>query len=104
MTTLTQKAAPPLGRPALEANERCPETVLELTGSVVDRDLAERISRALCATGYPPLRLVELEVRNLGVTLRGHVPSYHMKQIAQSVVMAIPGIREFHNAVDVSSP
>ncbi len=70
--------------------------------SVMDLDLAERAERALRATGYPPLRTIELAVHDLRVTLRGRVPSYHMKQMARAGILGIPGVAEVRNEVDVA--
>jgi osmotically-inducible protein OsmY len=99
---------------------RRPESVLELTcaqqegmdvhaqttallaRNVRDMDLAERVERALRATGYPALRDVEIVVRDGRVVLGGRVPSYYMKQIAQVAVLAVPGALELANDLDVA--
>jgi osmotically-inducible protein OsmY len=67
-------------------------------------DLAERVSRALGATGYPPLRAVEVVVCDRLVTLRGRVPSYYLKQIAQVTVLAVVGVGELCNRLEVVRP
>jgi hypothetical protein len=72
-----------------------------LAHDLMDMDLAERIVRALRATGYPPLRAVEVAVRDRRVVLRGRVPSFYMKQIAQAAVLAVPGACALCNALDV---
>ncbi len=94
--------AQPTGQHILEATDALRETVSPLMLSVIDIDLAERVGRALRATGYPPLWCIEPAVRELRVTLRGQVPSYYMKQKAQTVVLGIPGVREVCNDVDVA--
>jgi hypothetical protein len=35
------------------------------------------------------------------LTLRGRVPTYHLKQIAQASVVDVPGVVEVHNRVEV---
>jgi osmotically-inducible protein OsmY len=66
-----------------------------------DLCVAERVERALRATGYPPLRAVEVSVCGQLVILRGRVPSYYMKQFAQAAALALPGVRELRNDVEV---
>jgi osmotically-inducible protein OsmY len=87
-----------------EAKDAPDETPSLLSHSVVDLDLAERIRRALNATGYSPLRAIEVAVHDGQISLRGRVPSYFMKQIAQATVMAVPGVGELCNELDVIRP
>jgi hypothetical protein len=66
--------------------------------------LAERIERALRANGYPALRTIEVSVEGCRVVLKGPVPSYYMKQMAQAVTTAITGVQELCNEVEVIPP
>ena len=43
-------------------------------------------SAVLCESSYHAVRRLSCEVRNCTLTLRGRVPSFYMKQIAQTVV------------------
>jgi osmotically-inducible protein OsmY len=70
-------------------------------GPAADLDLASQIDWALHATGYPPLRDVHILAVEGTAVLRGVVPTYYMKQIAQAAVSAIPGVSELHNELDV---
>jgi osmotically-inducible protein OsmY len=72
--------------------------------SRTEPSLAERVERALRATGYPALRTIDVSVRGRLVVLQGRVPSYYMKQMAQAIAMAIPAVQELRNDVDVVSP
>jgi osmotically-inducible protein OsmY len=74
-----------------------------LAESLVNLDLAERVERALRATGYPPLRVVEVSVSGPLTILQGRVPSYYMKQLAQAAAMGVPGVRELRNELCVVS-
>ena len=56
-----------------------------------DLCLAERVERSLRATGYGPLREVQVRVDARTVLLAGRVPSYYLKQVAQATAMAVPG-------------
>jgi hypothetical protein len=66
-----------------------------------DFHLAERVARALAATGYPSLRTLDVTAGNRVAFLQGRVPSYYMKQVAQAVVLHVPGIRELRNELEV---
>ena len=73
-----------------------------LTGqSLQDQRLADRVRQALHATGYKALCAAQVTVRDQVVILKGHVPSYYLKQIAQVVAMKVTGMRQMHNDVQV---
>jgi osmotically-inducible protein OsmY len=69
-----------------------------------DLCLAERVERALRATGYGPLRGIEVTVHARLVILGGRVPSYYLKQVAQTTALAVPGARQVRNDLDVGRP
>jgi len=71
---------------------------------VEDLDLAERVGRALAATGYGPLRGIEVTVHARLVLLGGRVSSYYLKQLAQATALAVPGVHEVHNDLVVARP
>ncbi|HEY7422952.1 MAG TPA: BON domain-containing protein [Gemmataceae bacterium] len=75
-----------------------------LTQSLEALRLAERVERALCATGYGPLRRIEVAVHARLVILAGRVPSYYLKQVAQATVQAVPGAHRIRNDLDVAGP
>ena len=66
--------------------------------------LDERVERALRATGYLALRALEITSRDRRVVLKGRVPSYHLKRVAQAVALAVPGVRQVRNDLDVGQP
>jgi osmotically-inducible protein OsmY len=66
-----------------------------------DLELVERVRLALCATGYGPLRAVEVTVDGRRVLLRGRVPSYYLKQMAQATALTVLGTRQIHNDLEV---
>jgi osmotically-inducible protein OsmY len=63
--------------------------------------LAERVERALHATGYPHLRNAEVSVCGRFVVLRGRVTSYYEKQLAQAAAMDVVGSMEVRNDLEV---
>lgn len=75
-----------------------------LTQGLEDVRLAERVEHALCATGYGPLRSVEVTVLDRLVVLGGQVPSYYLKQVAQTAALAVPGTHQVRNDLGVSRP
>jgi hypothetical protein len=79
-------------------------TALLLQPSQEDLCLAECVERALRATGYGPLRGVEVTVHARLVILGGRVPSYYLKQVAQVTALAVPGARLIRNDLDVGRP
>jgi osmotically-inducible protein OsmY len=79
-------------------------TAALLSQSLEDLGLAERIKRALNATGYGSLRAVEITVRARVVHLEGRVPSYFLKQLAQETALAAPGEHQVRNDLEVVRP
>jgi osmotically-inducible protein OsmY len=83
------------GQVALQAAARI------LRESREDLPLAERVARALRATGYGPLRSLRVTVQERLVILQGRVPNYYLKQVAQTTVLTVPGAHQVRNDLDV---
>jgi osmotically-inducible protein OsmY len=75
-----------------------------LAQSLEDLRLAECVERALRATGYMPLRGIEVTAHARLVILAGRVPSYYLKQVAQTTVLAVPGVQQIRNDLEVGRP
>jgi osmotically-inducible protein OsmY len=75
-----------------------------LAQTLEDLRLAERVERALRATGYMPLRGIEVTVHARLVILAGRVPSYSLKQVAQATALAVPGAQQVRNDLGVGRP
>ena len=104
---MTRSAAPliyPARERTGEETDAAQGTALLLQQSQEDLCLAERVERALRATGYGPLRGIAVTVQERLVILGGHVPSYHLKQIAQATALAVPGADQVRNDLDVGRP
>lgn len=67
-----------------------------------DDDLRERIGRAFRESGYPRLRTLTVDVEGGMVVLRGRVPSYYFKQVAQTVAMNAVRPAAIRNDLDVA--
>jgi hypothetical protein len=106
---MTQFTAPliPLARnrpPSEETGAAWGAALLLLQQRQEDLDLAERVERALRATGYGPLRGIKVTVRARYVILGGRVPSYYLKQVAQTTALTVPGAHHVRNDLDVARP
>jgi hypothetical protein len=65
------------------------------------QEIAERAQAKLRDSSYFELRDVCCDFSSGVLTLRGRVPSYHLKQLAQVNVAKLPGVVEVDNCVEV---
>jgi osmotically-inducible protein OsmY len=91
----------PAREPTGEEMDAVRETALLLGQTLEDLRLAERIEHALRASGYGPLRGIEVTVHERLVIFGGRVPSYYLKQLAQAIALAVPGVHQVRNDLDV---
>lgn len=64
--------------------------------------LLENVHRALLATGQMWLRDVVVDANANGqVMLQGRVPTYYLKQLAQSIALAVTGVKSLENQIAV---
>ena len=68
------------------------------------QEIAEIAQAVLRRSSHSELRDVSCDFSGGVLTLRGHVPSYHLKQLAQASVADVPGVVEVHNRVEVVMP
>jgi hypothetical protein len=55
-------------------------------------------------SSFPPLWQVTCQVQGHALTLHGRVPSYYLKQVAQTLLVRMEGIKVINNELDVVSP
>lgn len=67
----------------------------------LDSPLACKVSQELQGTGRLRLRNVLVEENRGQVTLKGRVPSYYLKQLAQTVAVSVGGVGEIRNELTV---
>lgn len=67
-----------------------------------DDDIASRAYLALAASGYRSLRNLQVSCNDGRVTLEGHLPTYYLKQLAQSLVQRVEGVCDVDNDVCVN--
>jgi osmotically-inducible protein OsmY len=63
--------------------------------------IADQAKQRLGGTSYQFLRFVDCCFQNGVLTLRGRVPSFYLKQMAQSVLANLEGVDRIDNRVDV---
>jgi osmotically-inducible protein OsmY len=79
------------------------DTALLPGGASTERD-AQVLGAALHqlrSSGYLLLRRLDCKVTAGVVTVSGAVPTYHLKQVAQAILMRVASVREVHNVVEV---
>jgi len=59
------------------------------------------VRRRLCSAGYAPLRTIDCEYRDGMLVLRGRVPTYFYKQLAQSALLTHPLVKTLVNLIEV---
>jgi osmotically-inducible protein OsmY len=94
---------PPRGDSAVE-RPGTGEAMPSLGDSALDFDLAERVERALRASGNGALHGVGVTVHTGSVRLRGRVPSSYLKQLAQAATLCVPGTHEVQNDLEIAPP
>ncbi len=68
------------------------------------QEILEAAQAALRRSAYTELRSVSCDFSGGVLTLRGRVPTYYLKQLAQVSVADVPGVVEIHNRLEVSVP
>lgn len=67
-----------------------------------DKQIIDLVRAALCSSGYDPLRTLHAYCDDGRVTLEGRVPTYYLKQVAQSVLRTVSGVQRIDNEVHVT--
>jgi osmotically-inducible protein OsmY len=58
----------------------------------------------LRTSGYHELHLISCAFHEGVLTLRGHVSSFHLKQVAQTLIRDVDGVGEINNRLEVAVP
>ena len=72
--------------------------------AMTDERIVDQVHQALHASGYGQLRKLQVHCDHGRVTLQGRLPTYYLKQVAQSLVDTVPGVHDIDNDVSVYSP
>jgi osmotically-inducible protein OsmY len=65
------------------------------------RELQARVLASLVESGYAALAFIGCDVEPNRVILRGSVPSYHLKQLAQVYALRVEGVGRIENRLEV---
>jgi hypothetical protein len=78
------------------------------TALASSEDLSEALAAAatasLVGSGYADLGTVDCRSAGDAIILKGSVPTYHLKQLAQVFVLRVDGVRRVINRLDVRRP
>jgi osmotically-inducible protein OsmY len=80
-------------------------TELETRGSLALLDanpLATEAERILTTSGYGDLRNLRCECQDGVISIRGRLPSFFLKQMAQTLVARLSGVRRVNNQIKVT--
>jgi osmotically-inducible protein OsmY len=64
----------------------------------------ELAERRLRGSSFLALRTIDCEYREGVLTLRGRLPTYYLKQVAQEVVAEVEGVERVSNSIEVVAP
>ncbi len=67
-------------------------------------NIAELAERCLRSNPYLALRIVGCDCQQGVLVLRGCLPSYYLKQLAQEAVAHLDGVKRIDNRIEVLSP
>jgi osmotically-inducible protein OsmY len=81
-----------------------PRTSAMASPAPLARNVAERAESRLRAHSYLALQNVSCEYREGVLTLRGHLPTYYLKQVAQAAVGQLEGVQRVVNEIEVTPP
>jgi len=71
--------------------------------NLTDEVILDSVYHALNVSGYQQLRQVQAYCHGGRVTLQGNLPTYYLKQLAQSVIHSLAGVQDIDNDVKVVS-
>lgn len=73
-------------------------------GRICDTCLGDKVARALRTSGRLTVRDLCVVARGGDVSLRGELPTYYEKQLAQQIAMSIDEVGQVHNEAAVRPP
>lgn len=66
-----------------------------------DRQIAGAVTFAVCSTATAPQEKVRLKVKQGYVTLEGQLYSWKQKELLQSIVQNVPGVKGITNLIKI---
>jgi osmotically-inducible protein OsmY len=78
------------------------QAVQAMTPSAGDAGVEMKAQRLLDESNYLALRRLQCEFRDGHLVLRGRVPTFYLKQMAQTLVRQLPQVQQIENRLDVA--
>lgn len=91
----TVSAANAISREGLQLHE---------TSVNADRETARAVRARLQTSGYYYLRALECDCQRGKLVLRGCLPTYYLKQVAQTLASRTPGVESVANEIEIADP
>ena len=66
------------------------------------KTIVEQIRALLAKLGYSQLNSIHCSANGNDVVLSGKLESFYLKQVAQTVAMKVPGVRNVRNEIEVT--
>ncbi|QEG36932.1 BON domain-containing protein [Bythopirellula goksoeyrii] len=66
--------------------------------------LAEKVKNSIDKLGYPELKNIRCRAHQSDIHLQGHLASYYLKQVVQTIAIKVPGVHKVINDIEVSFP
>ena len=97
------QTADPLMLPAQKGSDEAgiEATAFHVAEILEDVRVAEGVERTLRATGHISLRDVQVSVSGRVVIVQGRVPSYYLKETAQTAALSVLGVEQLRNDLEV---
>jgi osmotically-inducible protein OsmY len=86
---------------AAEKNESDPPMAQPADAKAPQLSLEDRVRLTFDQLGYPQLNSIHCVAKGDQMLLTGELNSFYLKQVAQSVVVKIPGVRTVRNEIEV---
>ena len=68
---------------------------------MTDEQIVVLVNEALRSTGFRQFQGLKVYCDNGRVTLQGQLPTYYLKQVAQTTIRTVDGVRDIDNDVKV---
>ena len=65
------------------------------------RQMANAVERRFQESPYRSIRMLQCEHRGEALILRGRLPTLHLKQLAQSIALRVPGVAVIHDSIEI---
>ncbi len=73
----------------------------EATFASDDHQIRDRVQHVLQSSSYRPLQRIHCQVDSGVVMLHGRLPTFYLKQLAQSLVVKLGNVQAVNNAIEV---